>query len=226
MIAIIPARGGSKGLPGKNIKELLDKPLIAYTIQSALKSAAITRVIVSTDSVEIAEVSKSYGAEVPFLRPEYLSSDDALAIDVYLYMIEKLEEESEQKIEEFVVLLPTCPLRTEKDIDAACNIFNEKGADSVISYTEENHPIFWHKYLNENGTLENIFPEKIDNRQNYRKSYYPNGAIYVFKVELLKKREYYSDCSYPYLMPINRSVDIDTIDDFLYAEFLLMKFKK
>lgn len=226
MIAIIPARGGSKGLPGKNIKKLLNKPLIAYTIEAALKSDAIDRVIVSTDSIEIAAIARSCGAEVPFLRPDYLSTDTTLAIDVYLYMIEELQKENSKMIENFVVLLPTCPLRTENDIDAACNLFFSNKADSVISYTEESHPIFWHKFINERGTLEEIFPEKIDNRQNYRKSYYPNGAIYVFNLELLREGKYYSDHSYPYLMPSNRSVDIDTLNDFLYAEFLLTKLER
>ena len=107
MIAIIPARGGSKGLPGKNIKEMCDKPLIAYTIEAALKSKSIDHVILSTDDEEIAAVAKKYGAEVPFMRPAELASDTAMAVDNYIYTIGRLEKEWNTKIDSFVVLQPT-----------------------------------------------------------------------------------------------------------------------
>lgn len=126
MIAIIPARGGSKGLPGKNIKFLNGKPLIAYTIEAALKAKHVHRVIISTDDLEIADTAKKYGAEVPFMRPEYLATDDALAIDVYKYTLSRLSETEGTIITDFMVLQPTSPLRTATDIDKAITIFKEK----------------------------------------------------------------------------------------------------
>lgn len=119
MLAIIPARGGSKGLPGKNIKELNGKPLIAYAIEAALDSKYIDRVLVTTDSDDIAKVAKMYGADVPFKRPDELSSDTASAIDVYLHAIEFVMNTQDVKIEKFMVLLPTAPMRTSKHIDSA-----------------------------------------------------------------------------------------------------------
>jgi len=224
MIAIIPARGGSKGLPGKNSKELFGKPLIAYTIEAALNSKYISRVIVSTDDETIAEISKKYGAEIPFMRPGYLATDDSKAIDTYNYTISELEKLGETTIKEFAVLLPTCPLRKVEDINNACQLFFEKKADSVISYTKEHHPISWHKYISPTGKFENIFEQNtLLNRQEIRESYYPNGSIYVFSKELISKEQYYSDNSYAYIMDRSVSVDIDTIEDFELAEYFLKK---
>lgn len=221
MIAIVPARGGSKGLPGKNVKDLCGKPMIAYTIEEALKSAYITDVIISTDCKEIEKVATKYGAKSYFLRPEYLASDSAKAIDNYIYTVNRLNNEFGYAIEEFVVLQPTSPLRTAEDIDGAIELFKEKNADSVISYTEEHHPIEWHKYITEEGKFENIFEDKLLNRQEIKRSFYPNGAMFVFKYELIKQNQYYSPNSYAYIMPRFRSVDVDTIEDFKYIEFLM-----
>ena len=221
MIAIIPARGGSKGLPGKNIKMLCGKPLISHTIDCARQSRSIDRVIVSTDDESIADVALRAGAEVPFLRPASLAGDSSMAIDTYLYTIDRLAREEKKAFENLVVLLPTTPLRTSEDVDGAVKLFIDRQADSVISYTPEAHPVKWHKYLDENNSFVNIFDDTIDNRQTQRISYYPNGAIYVFKTLLLRTRMYYTDKSFAYVMPRNRSVDIDSMEDFLYAEFLL-----
>jgi N-acylneuraminate cytidylyltransferase/CMP-N,N'-diacetyllegionaminic acid synthase len=223
MIAIIPARGGSKGLKRKNTKMLLGKPLIAYTIEYALKSKYITDVIISTDDKVIYNTAIKYGARETFLRPEKLAQDDSLAIDTYLYTVNKLNNELDYNIKDFIVLQPTSPLRKTDDIDDAIALFKEKKADSVISFTEEHHPINWHKYINEDGQFENIFPETIKNRQENRRSYYPNGAIFVFKFSLINSRKYYSENSYGYLMTREKSVDIDTIQDFEYAEYLMRK---
>jgi CMP-N,N'-diacetyllegionaminic acid synthase len=224
MIAIIPARGGSKGLPDKNRKLLNGKPMLCYTIEAALQSRSVSRVIVSTDSLEIATIAKKCGAEVPFLRPDFLAQDESKAIDVYKYTIDRLMTEEHIKIEEFMVLLPTAPLRNADDIDGAYQLFTEKEADSVVSYTEELHPIHWHKFVNEEGKFEAIFTDNmLQNRQELKKTFYPNGAIYIFKTAVIKKGLYYTENSLAYIMPNNRSVDIDTIDDFEYAEFLIHK---
>jgi len=221
VIAIIPARGGSKGLPGKNIKDLLGKPMIAYTIEEALKSKYITDVIISTDCQEIENVAVEYGAKSLFLRPEFLASDNAKAVDNYIYTIDRLNQEFDYEIVEFTVLQPTSPLRIKDDIDNAIVLFKNKKADSVINYTEEHHPIEWHKYITEDGRFENIFKEKLLNRQEIKPSFYPNGAVFVFKYEMIKQKKYYTNKSYSYVMPRNRSADVDTIEDFKYIEFLM-----
>jgi len=221
MIAIVPARGGSKGLPGKNIKDLCGKPMIAYTIEEALKSKYIDEVILSTDCTEIEKIAIKYGAKSLFLRPSYLASDTAQAIDNYIYTIDKLNNDYKYNIKDFIVLQPTSPLRKVNDIDNAIELFREKNADSVISYTEEHHPIVWHKYITRDGKFENIFEENISNRQEIKKSYFPNGAMFVFNYDLIKTGKYYSEKSYAYVMPRSRSADVDTIEDFKYIEFLL-----
>ncbi len=223
MLAIIPARGGSKGLPGKNIKELNGKPLISYTIEAAKKSEFITRIIISTDDEAIAKVAVEYGAELPFMRPEYLAGDEARAIDAFKYTLDRLENEEQIKINEFMVLQPTSPLRTAEDIDIAIKMFREKNADSIISYCAEHHPIKWHKYIDKDGKFEDIFETTLNNRQAERTSYFPNGSIYIFKKELIDQEIYQTEKSFAYIMNRDNSVDIDSLEDFEYAEFLLNK---
>lgn len=225
MIAIIPARCGSKGLPRKNIKILHGKPLIAYTIEAALESKYIEDIIVSTDCNEIEDVAMKFGAKSFFLRPKELALDDSKAIDNYLYTINRLNDQFEYNVKNFIVLQPTSPLRNSEDIDGAIELFNHKKADSVVSYTAEHHPVEWHKYIKENGRFENIFNETLLNRQDYRISYFPNGAIFVFDYKLIKSKQYYSESSYPYIMPRSRSIDIDTLEDFEYVEFLMQRNK-
>jgi len=225
MLAIIPARCGSKGLPGKNIRSLCGKPMIAYTIEAALESKYIENVIVSTDCKEIEDVAKKFGAKSHFLRPEELALDNSKAIDNYIYTVDRLNNDFDYNIDNFVVLQPTSPLRTVEDIDGAIDLFQRKDADSVVSYTRELHPIEWHKYLTEEGKFENIFDERLLNRQEYKPSYFPNGAVYVFDYELIKRKQYYSDNSYAYVMPRSRSIDVDTLEDFEYVEFLTQRNK-
>lgn len=222
MIALIPARGGSKGLPGKNIKLLKGKPLIGYTIEAALKSKKISRVIVSTDCKKIAAVAMEYGAEVPFMRPSFLATDTATSLDVYKYTFEKLQKEEGIKVNNFIILQPTSPLRTNVHIDEAITLFEENQAESVISFCKENHPIFWHKFINKKGGFEDIFEgDFIKNRQEIRETYYPNGAIYVFDKSILKSGKYYTENSYAYIMEREASIDIDNIEDFRYCECLI-----
>ena len=224
MLAIIPSRGGSKGLPGKNIRLLNGKPLIGYTIESAIEAKNINRVVVSTDDMEIAKIAKIYGAEIPFMRPQELATDNALAIDNYIYTIERLNTEFGGNYKEFVVLHPTSPLRTAEDIDNAIEIFKNRNAESVISVCEAPHPPLWAKEIDVHGILKNYFSLNTENknRQELKKAYMPNGAVYVFKISLLKeKRVYYFEKTYPYVMPKERSIDIDDYFDFKLAEFLI-----
>lgn len=225
MIAIIPARGGSKGLPGKNVKNLNGKPLIAYTIEAAKKSREISEVFVSTDDAEIANVAIEYGASVPFIRPSYLSNDTSSAIDVYIHAIEHLMTRSKQEIGKFIVLLPTNPLRNENHISEAINLFKKETADTLISVYEAETPPAWYFKLNNANRLINAGfdnSKELVNRQENGIYYIPNGGIYILDFNLLKfKRTYYSENTVPYVMSKRFSVDIDSLDDFNYAEFLL-----
>ena len=227
MIAIIPAQGGSKGLPNKNIKYLAGKPLIAYTIEAAKKSKYINKIIVSTDSEEISLVAENFGAEVPFLRPEYLTGANSNIIDTYFYTIERLNRELGTNISEFIVLQPTSPLRTSEDIDKAIELFRDKKADSVISLCETSHsPAVAKKIVNEK--VSDFFNKSSENNnsQDSIKAFIPNGAIFVFNYQFLQKNGvYYSDKTFPYIMPDESSVHIDTLMDFDYAEFLILKNK-
>ena len=229
MLAIIPARGGSKGLPGKNIKLLGDLPLICHTIKAALDSNLIDRVIVSTENDEIASIAKNCGAEVPFMRSIDLASDTSMVMDSYLQVVDMITKENSKLIESFVALLPTVPLRTSKDIDKAIQIFNDKNANSVISVVEASAPVYWHRSISKEGILENFLPEfnALKNRQELKKTYLPNGAVYVFRTEVLRStREYYTSKTYPYIMPKERSADIDDNFDFEWARYLFKKNNK
>lgn len=225
MIAIIPARGGSKGLPGKNIKELNGKPLIAYAIEAAIESKSINRVIVTTDSEQIADVAREYGAEVPFMRPDYLSSDTASAIDVYLHATEYIMNKSGRSIEKFMVLLPTAPMRTSEHIDDAVVFFNEKKATTLISVKEAETPITWYMNKNDEDRISNAgfgSGNAVTNRQVNSYYYIPNGAIYILDYDLLKKnRTYYCDNTVGFEMSADDSVDIDTLTEFKFAEMLM-----
>ena len=140
MLCLIPARGGSKELPGKNCKILRGKPLIAYTIEAAKRAKSLSRVIVTTDSREIAEIAREYGAETPFLRPAHLAKDNSMAMDAYIHAIEFLEKEEGIQTEKFVVLLPTAPLRDEKDIDEAVEIFKKQKGSEFLDSIRNSEP--------------------------------------------------------------------------------------
>jgi len=222
MIAIIPARGGSKGLPRKNIKQFNGKPLIQCSIEVALQCTSIDRVIVSTDDEEIASISVACGAEVPFLRPKELAQDQSKALDTYLYTMERLFDEETLEKASFIVLQPTSPLRSSRNVEEAIALFNEFKADSVISITEAKYPPNWLKKISQNGKLENlIVGDNNLNRQDYDKLYIPNGAIFIFNYRSLKiSRNYYMENTYPYIMSKRNSIDIDDYLDFKMAEFL------
>lgn len=225
MLAIIPARGGSKGLPGKNIRHLGDKPLIAYTVEAALKSTSIDRVIVSTDSDEIADVSRKAGAEVPFIRPADLATDEARAQDVYVHACEFMESSYGIDVAKFVVLLPTSPFRKAEHIDEAVSLLRGNDAETVISVCKANKPATWFLYMDRNGYVVNCGFDKKSasgNRQQNMDYYIPNGAIYVLDYLLLKhKGTYYSENTIGYEMDRYSSIDIDCLEDLEYAEFIL-----
>ena len=225
MIAIIPARGGSKGLPGKNVRPLGGIPLIAHSIQTALKAQLVSRVIVSTDDDEIGAVAKEYGAEF-YKRPAELADDNSMVMDAYFNLVDQIAEQTGAPVKSFIALLPTAPLRLALDIDNAIEIFNRQKADSVISVTESPVPIQWYRKIKPSGVLCDYSPDfnAVINRQALEQTYIPNGAIFIFRTEILRRtREYYTEYTYPYLMPRSRSVDIDELLDFEWAEMLLSK---
>ncbi|MCK4826402.1 acylneuraminate cytidylyltransferase family protein [bacterium] len=227
MIAIIPARGGSKGVLRKNIKLLGGKPLILWTIEAAIKASNVDRVILSTDDEEIVEICKSTGIEIPFMRPKELAQDDSLAIDNYIYTMARLANEFNYDKDEFAVLLPTVPFRNTYDIDSSIKLFFDKDADSVISCTQLTHPLTWVCSVDDEGRIEkdqDSEAKKMMNRQESSPRYIPNGGVYILKHSLLKEKySYYSDKTYAYIMPAERSIDIDTEFDFEFAEFMVKK---
>ena len=225
MIAIIPARGGSKGLPRKNLLQLKGKPLIAHTIESALKAKCISEVIVTTDDEEIAQVAKNYGANVPFIRPDYLASDTASALDVYIHTVEWLNNSRQENISKFMVLLPTTPLRTIDDIEKAYELFLQERATTLVAVKEADIPPNWYMDIDNNLRLKPCgFGGEgcLSNRQDNKRYGIVCGAIYILDYQLLKdKRTYYSDNTVAFIMPETHSVDIDCKADFEYAKFLM-----
>lgn len=228
MIAFIPARGGSKGVPGKNIKDLCGKPLIAYAIEACKQANGIDRVIVTTDDEDIARVAKECGAEVPFMRPDYLASDTASAVDVYIHAAEWVMNETGEKLDKFMVCLPTVPCRDARHIDEAIEQFEKQGATTLISFTEAEVPPGWYHVMDENGRVSNAgfgaAGKNMANRQMNAAYYIPNGAIYILDYELLKNnRTYYCDNTTAYIMSREDSVDIDYPIDFEIAKLMMEK---
>ncbi len=229
MLALIPARSGSKGLPGKNTRELNGKPLIAYSVEQASAAKNITDILITTDDENIHELFKNHPkARCPFKRPPELSGDTAQARDVYLHALQWLEENENKKVEEFCVLLPTSPLRKAEDIDQAIDLFFAKKADAVVSVTDSK-PIAWQRYCDTEGRLQPLFvnessKEQMKNRQEMHKPVVLNGSIYVFKTAFLKQSlTYFGENTFAYRMPLSRSIDIDSLDDFIVAEALVRR---
>lgn len=215
VLAVIPARGGSKGVPRKNIKLLAGKPLIAWTIEAAKQSAYLDRVVVSTDDEEIANVAKNYGAEIPFLRPPELAQDDTPGIGPVLHALESLPSYN------YVVLLqPTSPLRESQDIDRCIEVCREREVQACVSVTLADKPPQWMYHLDGKSRLQPLLPKQpfVARRQEAPDVYVLNGAVYVAQSEWLKhSRTFLTDVTAAYIMPKDRSLDIDSEIDFLVA---------
>jgi CMP-N,N'-diacetyllegionaminic acid synthase len=225
MLALIPARGGSKGLPGKNLRLLGGLPLIAHTIRAARAAAGIDRVVVSTDAPDIAAVARAFGAETPFLRPSELAGDRSPAQEAYRHALRSLEAQGAARHAACAILLPTAPLRLPTDIEGAVAVFRARRAQAVISVTPASHPPQWARRIDAQGVLRSWSGEDDTvrrNRQELPEALMPNGAIYVLDRALIDGDQgYYGDATYPYLMPRERSIDIDDLLDFRLAELLL-----
>ncbi len=225
-IAIITARGGSKGLPRKNILPVFGVPLIGLTIQAALKSEKIHRVFVTTEDEEIKTVSLELGAEV-IDRPLELATDSAGSDEVLEHAIEQLKIKK-LKFDTVVLLQPTSPLRTYEHINEAIQVFNQKKADCVISVFEPSHTPVKAYIEQDDGKIIGLFGESAPytRRQDLPRSYQPNGAIYAFSVDkFMQQKKIPRDNVYPYVMPEFQSVDIDTYEDLVLVEQLLMSNK-
>lgn len=220
VLAIIPARGGSKGVPGKNIKQLAGKPLIEYTIEAALTSDCFKRVIVSTDDYEIAEISRNLGADVPFLRPKHLSTDESPTILTILNVVENLNKEDYDAI---CILQPTSPLRDSDTIRRALKKFISAGTDSLISVRQvpDYYNPHWVFEENSDGILQIATGEReiIPRRQDLPKAFFRDGEIYLIRIGvLLNKRSLYGN-SISYLDQSTKPlINIDTMADWIEAE--------
>lgn len=223
ILAIIPARGGSKGIPKKNIKELNGKPLIAYTIEETKKSKYVDRIIVSTDDKQIAKISRSYGADVPFIRPKELAQDDTPGIEPIIHCIESLKKNENYTTEYVCLLQCTSPFRKAEQIDEALERIACKNSESLVSICESEVSPYWMKKV-ENDAIEDFLDNEpfFSRRQDIPKVYRLNGALYIAKtVFLLDNKNWYTKNTLPYIMDRLTSVDIDDIVDFRFAEFLI-----
>jgi N-acylneuraminate cytidylyltransferase/CMP-N,N'-diacetyllegionaminic acid synthase len=221
--AVIPARGGSKGLKHKNIQPVLGRPLIVYTIEAARRSGIFDRVVVSTEAEEIAAVSRDAGAEVPFVRPLPLTTDTANVMDVLLHTLDHFSARGEE-FDYLALLQPTSPLRTGRDIREAADLLVTKDANAVVSICEVDHPPAWCNTLPPDGSLVNFMQREVRNlrRQDLPPFYRMNGAIYLARPDYFRRyMDWYVDRVYGYIMPPERSIDIDTALDLTRCECLL-----
>ncbi len=221
ILALIPARGGSKGIKNKNVIDLNGKPLITYTIEEALKSKYIDMTVVSTDSKTIADVAEDSGAFIPFMRPAELASDKAKTIDAVLHAVKTLHEMS-YDFDILVLLQPTQPLRLVEDIDGAIDRFFEFGLRGLASVSSvDDHPLLI-RTIDNDGKLVSLLSQNSTCRRQDMPSYYRiNGCIYINRVDELSEETSFNDNPISYVMPRERSVDIDELKDLIVAKYYL-----
>lgn len=228
ILAVIPARGGSKGVLRKNIRPLGGKPLIAHSIEAALASKDLLyRIIVSTDDPEIAEVASKWGAEIPFMRPAYLAADKSPTLPVLTHAVEFIEQQDQVKLDWILLLQPTAPFRSSEDIQQAIQIATSADSDSVISVVQvfADHPILM-KRIENNRLLSYCIEEKEGTRrQDYDPpAYMRNGAIYLSRRDvIIYKQSIWGQSITPYLMPPERSINIDSEIDLIVAQHMMEK---
>lgn len=225
ILAIIPARAGSKRLPGKNSKLLFNKPLIQWTIEAAHQCQYLTDIIVSTDSKEVADIADKCGLTVPFMRPVECAGDKSTAIDVIEHVVSKLNAEN-RRYDYILWLQPTSPLRTVEDINGAIATLKDKNADAVISICECDHSPLWSNTLDDDANMDNFLPPFVKNnpRSQALPDYFRlNGAIYIANTaKLLQEKSFFLEKNvFAYKMAKESSIDIDSPLDFKLAELLL-----
>lgn len=212
VLALIPARGGSKGLPGKNILQVRGRPLLAFTVDAARGSRYVDRVVLSSDDEAIMAAARDCGCEVPFRRPAALASDDATTIDVVRHALDELPG-----FDVLVLLQPTSPLRTAGDVDAACERLDASGAPACVSVSPVEQSPYWMYHLDGDGALRPVIQPTpgITRRQDLPPVYALNGAIYIADASWLRRTgTFVTDETVAYVMPASRSLDIDTAEDF------------
>ncbi|MFK7800625.1 MAG: NTP transferase domain-containing protein [Anaerolineae bacterium] len=224
LLALITARGGSKGIIRKNVLDVAGQPLIAWTIQAALQAESVKRVVVNTDDDEIASVAKRFGADVPFMRPDILAQDTTPSIDVLIHAIKWFQDYENYSPDYLMLLQPTSPLRTTLDIEAAIEVASVHDADAVVSVSASHAHPYWMKQVTDDGRLKDFMsPEQAySNRQSLPPVYALNGAIYIVKPDVLvQKRTWFTDKTYAYVMPAERSLDIDSKLEMKLVDLLL-----
>ena len=228
VLAVITARGGSVTLPRKNVLPFCGKPLIAYSIEAAAEArrrgAPIQRILTSTDDAEIAAVSRYYGADVPFMRPAELARPETPSLPVIQHAVAHAETERGERYDWILLLQPTSPLRTADDVTAALEIAERPGTTAVIGVTDANHAHPKKLRMIEDFVLKPYIGDTFEQtrRQDFGfEVYRTNGAIYLSRRDvLMEQASFYGACPRPYVMPAERSIDIDTRLDFEIAEFL------
>jgi CMP-N,N'-diacetyllegionaminic acid synthase len=225
-VALVTGRGGSKRLPGKNVRQLTGRPLIAWTILAACNAATVDRVIVSTDDQAIANAAREAGGEVPFMRPKHLSSDSSSHVGVIMHAVNWLEGTMGILPELLCLLQPTSPMRTSADIDAVVDLVRLTGADCGISVSPaKNHPAYLYR-LDKNGQATSYLPPiaGYQRSQDVEPLHAINGAVYVIRPHTFRKREkVLSDDLVAHIMPAERSIDIDTEEDLKFAQWLMQE---
>jgi CMP-N,N'-diacetyllegionaminic acid synthase len=224
VLFLIPARGGSKGLPGKNKILFGGKPLLAWSIEAAQNSMVKGDVIVSTDDEEIAALAKEFGAEIPFMRPKHLSTDDASAMHVIFHVLDEQEKRGFQ-YDVVVLLQPTSPLRSSADIQNGISLISDH-IDAVVGVSVCEHHPFWTNTLPENNMMGSFLRDEVKDKQRQQLPVYYqiNGALYIGKVDYIRENKVFpGEKTKAYIMPAERSVDIDTEKDLALALYYLNK---
>lgn len=228
VISVITARGGSKGILRKNIRPLAGKPLIVHSIEASLGASRVSRTLFSTDDEEFTEIAMRHGAEVPFMRPPELAADHASHMSVMLHLLDWLEARGELP-DALLLLQPTCPLRTAQDLDGAIDLMESSGCPAVVGMCEAAA----HPFLTYGLTAEGLLTPFIEHAVNYPRrqdlppAYQLNGALYLNRSESLRgTHAFQPPGTRPWIMPADRSVDIDSLEDFALAELILARTKE
>lgn len=222
VLAIVPARGGSKGIKDKNIIDICGKPLIAYTIEAAKASLYVDKVLVTTDSQQIADVAKEWGASAPFLRPAALADDQARTVDCVLHAINQMKLLGE-KFEICLLLQPTSPLRSKDDIDHALETFVNNACEPLVSISEVQDSPVLIRSIGDDGLLENILSTNSTVRRQDMDIYYRvNGSIYICMCDELNEETSFNDFKRFYIMDRQHSVDVDELADLELVKYYLM----
>jgi pseudaminic acid cytidylyltransferase len=220
-VAIIPARGGSKRIPDKNIKVFAGKPIIAYSIEAALASGLFKRVIVSTDSQQIAEISKKYGAEVPFLRPAELADDFTATVPVLIHALRRLET-ANRFPSHFCCIYATAPFLKKEYLEKGLELLKSKNATTTFSVTEFEYPVFRALRVESSGRVRMKWPKYESSRSNDLEILYHDAGQFYWgdTLKFIKEQKLFSDHSFPVILPSYQTIDIDSLQDWYFAERL------